>query len=230
MTWLLRSPFSRPLDRSVMLITVRGRRTGAEYTLPVQYARGEKAIWVIAARHERKTWWRNLLREGPVVLRVRGHELNGRAQALTGESAPAEVEQGLRTYFRRFPGLARRYRIVGKGGSIDAGLLRDLAKRTVIVRVVPGQEDAFWSVGSTVPAADPEARSGRRVKPGTPGHVATAPTAAMVPGQGDPAGAKRGHAMRWRESSRFLRNVFLLILAAVFVSLHVAHAVIVYRK
>jgi hypothetical protein len=36
--------------------------------------------------------------------------------------------------------------------------------------------------------------------------------------------------MRWRESSRFLRNVFLLILAAVFVSLHVAHAVIVYRK
>ena len=212
MTWLLRSPFSRLLDKSVMLITVRGRRTGAEYALPVQYAQGEKAIWVIAAHHERKTWWRNLLAEGPVVLRVRGHELNGRAQALAGESAPAEVEQGLCTYFRRFPGLARRYGIAGKGGSIDPGLLRDLAKRTVMVRVVPGQEDAAWPVGSAVPGADPEACSEQGIKPRTPGYVATAPAAAMVPGQGSPAGAEGGHGIRWLESARLLRNAFLLIL------------------
>lgn len=149
MTWLLRSPFSRLLDRSVMLITVRGRRTGAKYTFPVQYARGEKAIWVIAANHERKTWWRNLLREGPVVLRVRGHELNGRAQALPGESAPAEVEQGLRTYFRRFPGLARRYGIADKGGSIDAGPLPRKKDRHGAGRSGPGGRVLVRGGGST---------------------------------------------------------------------------------
>ena len=45
MAWLLRSPFSGILDGSLMLITVRGRRTGIEYTLPVQYATDGQAIW-----------------------------------------------------------------------------------------------------------------------------------------------------------------------------------------
>src|SRR5215510_5796010 len=101
-------------------------------------------------------------------------------------------------------------------GSLTRGVRstrgRYLAKRTVMVRVVPGQEDAFWSVEAAVPRVDPEARSGQRVKPGTPGHVATAPAAGMVSDQGNRAGAEGGHGMRWRASSRFLRNAFLVIL------------------
>ena len=37
-TWLLGSPFAGILDGSVLLLAVRGRRTGTQYTLPVKYA------------------------------------------------------------------------------------------------------------------------------------------------------------------------------------------------
>ncbi len=81
-----------------------------------------------------------------------------------------------------------------------------------MVRVVLGQEGAFWSAEAAVPRVGLEARSGQRVKPGTPGHVATAPAAGMVPDRDSHAGAEGEHGMRWRASSRLLRNGFLLIL------------------
>lgn len=140
-TWLLRSPFSGLLDGSLILITVRGRRTGAEHTLPVQYASDGEAIWVLPAQHEHKTWWRNLVHEASVGLRLGGHDLVARAQAFSGEDAPALVEEGLQVYVRRFPAVARRFGLAKSGGSVDQGRLRDLAKRTVMVRVSLSGED-----------------------------------------------------------------------------------------
>jgi hypothetical protein len=136
MVWLLRSPLSRLVDRSVMLITVRGRRTGRMYTLPVQYAAVGHTIWVVPGDHERKTWWRNLVGETPVALLVRGGEIYGSAQVFTGRSDPAEVEQGLRTYLDRFPRVASRFGVTHEHGDIDGERLRDLVKRSVIVRIV----------------------------------------------------------------------------------------------
>lgn len=46
-------PFSGLLDGSVMLLTVRGRRTGTEYALPVQDAEESGTIWVFPGHHER---------------------------------------------------------------------------------------------------------------------------------------------------------------------------------
>ena len=43
---VLRSPLSAAVDGALMLITVHGRRTGQEISLPVQYAVGDDAIWV----------------------------------------------------------------------------------------------------------------------------------------------------------------------------------------
>lgn len=43
MTWLLHSPFADLVDRSIILITVRGMRSGTEYTLPVQFAASERS-------------------------------------------------------------------------------------------------------------------------------------------------------------------------------------------
>jgi hypothetical protein len=53
--WILHSWLSGLLDRSVMLISIKGRRTGREYTLPVNYAEDGGEIWVIAGNPEGKT-------------------------------------------------------------------------------------------------------------------------------------------------------------------------------
>ncbi len=54
--WLLRSPLHSMLSASLMLITVRGRKSGNSYTLPVQYAQTPEAIYVVPGDAEHKTW------------------------------------------------------------------------------------------------------------------------------------------------------------------------------
>lgn len=135
MTWLVRSPFSRAVDRSLMLITVRGRRSGTPYTLPVQYAEAGGAIWVLPGHADTKTWWRNLLAGSEVELHLRGQEVHATAQAFSGDTSPSVVEEGLATYFGRFPAVGRRSGVSDKAGEIDQARLTEMAKDTIIVRV-----------------------------------------------------------------------------------------------
>ena len=50
----------RLLGRSLVLLTVRSRRTGNDFTFPVMYALDGDDIVVVPGRPETKTWWRNL--------------------------------------------------------------------------------------------------------------------------------------------------------------------------
>jgi uncharacterized protein len=138
--WLLRSSFSGLLERSLLLLDARGRRTGHHYRLPVQYAQAGPVIWVLPAGHERKTWWRNLLQEQPVQLWLRGQQRSGRAWAVSGATNLALAMDGLRVYLRRFPSMTRRSGITGSDGAIDDNRLRELAARTVIVRILSDEE------------------------------------------------------------------------------------------
>ncbi|HEX6209098.1 MAG TPA: nitroreductase/quinone reductase family protein [Actinomycetota bacterium] len=120
-----------------MLIAIRGRRSGAQYTFPVQYAEGGGAIWVFPGHHERKTWWRNLASESSVTLHLRGHDVEATAEAFSGKGAPSVVEEGLYTYLRRFRAVGRRMGVVSRNGKVDQERLGELAKSRVIVRIEP---------------------------------------------------------------------------------------------
>jgi membrane protease YdiL (CAAX protease family) len=160
--WLLRSSFSGLLERSLLLLDVHGRRTGRHYRLPVQYAQAGPVIWVLPAGHERKTWWRNLLQERPVGLWLCGQQLSGRAWAVNGATDVTLALEGLRAYLRRFPTMARRSGITGPDGTIDQDRLRELAARTVIVRIL-ADGDA-WTAGlPALHADDGELERGRGV-------------------------------------------------------------------
>jgi hypothetical protein len=74
---LLRSPFHRVLSGSLMLITVKGRRSGREFTTPVSYVRDARTFTIVSRRG--RTWWRNLAHGAPVTLRLRGRDVRGRA-------------------------------------------------------------------------------------------------------------------------------------------------------
>lgn len=127
------------LSRSLMLLTVRGARSGREFTLPVQYAREEGTIWVLPGHAEGKTWWRNLRSEAPVRMRVEGADLAGTGRAISGDAEPDEVARGLHTYLRRFPAAARAVG-VKPDGTDEA--FRAAAERCVLVRIRMNSEEA----------------------------------------------------------------------------------------
>ncbi len=82
---LLSSPLHGLLSRSVMLITVHGRRTGRSYTLPVQYARLGAMIYVYSPSD--RQWWHNLNEKSPVTVRIGNETQTGVGEVLRGPLA-----------------------------------------------------------------------------------------------------------------------------------------------
>ncbi len=128
----LRSSRPTRLGRSLMLLTVRGRRTGREMTFPVQYARDGGTIWIFPGDAEHKTWWRNLREAAPVRLHILGADVDGIGQAISGDADPEEMARGLGVFLRRFPGAGRGLSLE-KGA--DAEAIRGVARNRVIVRI-----------------------------------------------------------------------------------------------
>lgn len=78
---MLRSPLHPLVSRRLALITVTGRRTGREITLPVGYSHADGALAIPVLFPQRKLWWRNLRGGARVSLRLRGEDRGGHAQA-----------------------------------------------------------------------------------------------------------------------------------------------------
>jgi hypothetical protein len=84
-THVLRSQMHALLSRSLLLITVTGRRTGRPTTLPVRYAlQGDDLLIVSSAD---RTWWRNLEGGAPVMVHLHGALLHGHGELLPRDAA-----------------------------------------------------------------------------------------------------------------------------------------------
>lgn len=77
--WMLRSPWHGAASNEIMLITVTGRKTGKQYTTPVNYVRDGDVLSVLT--HAHRTWWRNLRGGAPVKIVLRGKTIETFAQA-----------------------------------------------------------------------------------------------------------------------------------------------------
>lgn len=131
MSWLLRSPLHGLLSKSTLLITVIGRKSGKQYTLPVNYVRDDESLWLTSQRD--RTWWRNLLGSAPVSLVLQGQRLTAQAQAFEDGAA---VAAGLQAYFRQAPGVARYFnvRLNDAGKPLEADLAK-AAKQRVVIKI-----------------------------------------------------------------------------------------------
>ena len=58
--WLLYSPLHSLMDKSTILVTITGRKSGKKYTIPVSYIRDGDTLLVISQREH--TWWKSRLR------------------------------------------------------------------------------------------------------------------------------------------------------------------------
>jgi deazaflavin-dependent oxidoreductase (nitroreductase family) len=99
---LLLSPFHGLVDDRVMLLTVLGRRSGRRYSLPVRYAMEGRTITVAADAADHTTWWLNLVRPAPVVVRIGGRSRNAVASV---EWDADEADRALAGYAKAYPGL-----------------------------------------------------------------------------------------------------------------------------
>lgn len=105
---ILRSRFHRLLSGRLLLITVRGRRTGRFYTLPVGYVRAPGVVYVMVGDYETKRWWRNLEGGAPVALVLGGHVADARAAILDPVRDRAEFDRALALYTTRFGPVVRK--------------------------------------------------------------------------------------------------------------------------
>jgi deazaflavin-dependent oxidoreductase (nitroreductase family) len=96
-TLILRSPLHGLFSKNTLLLTVTGRKSGRQYTTPVNYVREEETLVVISRRE--RTWWRNLEGGAQVTVVVQGRTLTGTAQATTGDNQP--IDGALQAYFER---------------------------------------------------------------------------------------------------------------------------------
>jgi len=101
-TWLLRSPLHGLISKGVMLVSVRGRKSGRTISTPTNYVRDGKSLWVISWR-DRK-WWRNLRGGAEVRLLLAGEEVTGCGQVI---EEPGALAQSLMDYYRKVPNFAR---------------------------------------------------------------------------------------------------------------------------
>jgi len=140
---VLRSPFHRMFSGSLALVTYQGRKSGKEYTIPVQYVQAGQTVYIVPGRAEQKTWWRNLRVGAPVRLVMRGKNVNGMAQVFQGEKDKAPIADALVSYFQRFPAAAHAQNLQpAPNGTFNPNDLDRIAASTVMVRVTLGEKPA----------------------------------------------------------------------------------------
>ncbi len=133
---ILRSPLHGMMSGAVLLISIRGRKSGKVYTLPVQFAQSGDTIVILPGESQHKTWWRNLRGGAPVRLLLRGKTLDAQAIALVGVDEREAIAKGLAIYLQRFPALEKSYHLQrAADGSLPQSALLKLAESTVLVRV-----------------------------------------------------------------------------------------------
>ena len=101
-SWILRSPVHWILSKRLLLIGVRGRRTGRVYSLPVGYVEAEGAIYVMVGDYETKRWWLNLRGGAPVTLLLQGRSVDADAEILDPDRDHKEFDRAVAAYRARF--------------------------------------------------------------------------------------------------------------------------------
>ena len=135
MTWVLRSPLHAILSNGMMLMTVKGRKTGASYTLQVGYYREGGYLWVITSRD--RTWWRNLQGGALVNLLLKRKPVQGVADVETDGKA---VEARMSEYLQHVPQAAGSLGIRMENKIPNpADIARTARERLFVKIMVPGE-------------------------------------------------------------------------------------------
>lgn len=129
-SWVLRSPLHGMLSNTMLLITVKGIKTGKTYTTPVEYFRQDGSLWIMTFR--RRTWWKNLRDGAQVTLLLKGKPVLAFAEIDLDEGS---VEARLHEYVKYMPHTAKPLGIHVENGVANAEDVARVAQDKLFVRL-----------------------------------------------------------------------------------------------
>ncbi len=132
---LLRSPLHPLLSPGLVLLTVTGRNSGRRYSIPVGYQRHGDDLVVMVSEARRKQWWRNYYEPGPVAVRLRGRDCDGRAELVAPGSD--EFRELAEQTLRRVPYMRRVFHVADydPGAGLRTDQFDFLGEEIAIVRI-----------------------------------------------------------------------------------------------
>lgn len=101
---ILRSRAHRLLSGVAVELRYQGRKSGREFSLPVQYATLDGRLVIRPQNPDKSTWWRNFRNPRPVTLQLAGRPRRGTARVV--ERGAPDWETAHRAYTHRWHGRA----------------------------------------------------------------------------------------------------------------------------
>ena len=98
--FLYRTGLAALIGRLVLLLTTTGRKTGLARVTPLQYEELEGALYVGSARGARADWFRNIVADPRVHVRIKSREFEAVAEPVTD---PCRIADFLELRLRRHP-------------------------------------------------------------------------------------------------------------------------------
>jgi deazaflavin-dependent oxidoreductase (nitroreductase family) len=136
MRLILRSSLHGWMSASVLLITYRGRKSGRQFTLPVQYVQDGNHVYIVPGYAEKKNWWRNLKDGEDVQVTLKGQTKSGYGILLEREVDAEEILKAFGLYLRHIPQSAKIYNVrIEANGEPNADDLRKAVKDILMIRV-----------------------------------------------------------------------------------------------
>ncbi len=126
---IVNSPLHPLLGKNFAVITFEGRKTGKQYSTPINVTQDGGAFTAVSLRN--RTWWRNLRGGRQAQLRVSGRQYVVRGDVLEDHKAVAD---GLAQYFKLNPGYAKYFNVhlASNGQPSGEDLDRAAGERVVI--------------------------------------------------------------------------------------------------
>jgi len=129
-TFILRSPLHRILSKYLLLISFTGRKSGKLYTTPVSYSQEGNLVSIFTHAN----WWKNLIGDGTVTLRIQGRDLQGIANPIAQDKQA--VARGLLAHLKKAPFDARFYNVsLDEQGNPSEEDIAQAAQTVVMIQV-----------------------------------------------------------------------------------------------
>lgn len=126
------------IGRRVLLLTTTGRKSGLPRVTPLQYEEIDGIFYVGSARGDKSDWYRNILADPKVEVRVESHRFVGSAEAIADVERVADF---LNIRLARHPRMmGTLFRFVGLPRKPDRAQLERYAADRTMVMIRPRED------------------------------------------------------------------------------------------
>jgi deazaflavin-dependent oxidoreductase (nitroreductase family) len=123
------------VGRVILLLTTTGRKSGLPRVTPLQYEEEDSVIYVASARGQKADWFRNIVANPHVEVRVKARRFHGISEPITDV---ARIVDFLELRLRRHPRMMSvMLRLAGLPAKADRAQLEQYAAKIALVAIRP---------------------------------------------------------------------------------------------